>query len=122
MKRSRATQVAPCLTLALVTGCCLFTQGIKTFQDMTPKEKALWLMSVYNKEYVEYEAATQDPTSLTEDQKETLRLKKKALQTAWPLIRAYTSMVNSGVASEETERNALKAVEALLGIGGDPNA
>ena len=121
--RAKVRSVFPVAALAvlvtgMVAGCAWLSSAVKTFEDMTPKERSLWMMSVYNKQYAEYEAAVADTSSLTEGQRVVLRLKKKALVKAWPLIKAYNAMLQTGVFSEETQAKAFEAIETLLGIGG----
>ena len=110
------------LTIALVclllTSCAWFSKQVQDFKDMTPKEKSLWMMSIYNKVYAEYQAKAVTPENLSEADKEVMRMTKKALQKAWPLIKAYNSSVNSGVTSEAAEAAALAATNDLLSVGG----
>jgi hypothetical protein len=115
-QRSPPAAVAFVLLLTL-TGCYLFEKIAQSWEDMTPKEKATWLMAAYNREYDRYLAQAANPAGLSEDMKTVLRAKKQAMIVAWPLVRAYVEMVDQGVVSVQTEEAALKAIEALLGIG-----
>jgi hypothetical protein len=124
LKHSGKVSVS-CATAALILflaahGCSLFQQGAKEFKEMTPKERSLWLMSVYNQEYELYKAKAAEPDKLTEEDKKILRLKKTAMLQAWPVLKAYNSMIRSGVWTEELEQKALDAVTKLIGIGGGP--
>lgn len=114
----RLSNVAVLSVLALAVGCSLFSTAVKTFEDMTPKERSLWMMSIYNKEYAEYEATVATRTPLPVEVQKVLRAKKAALVRAWPLIKAYNAMIQTGLLSEETEAAAFSAIETLLGIGG----
>ena len=121
--RKKIASVFPVAALAvviigMVAGCAWLSSAVKTFEDMTPKERSLWMMSVYNKQYAEYEAAVSVRTPLPEEVRVVLRAKKAALVRAWPLIKAYNAMLQTGVFSEETQAKAFSAIEILLGIGG----
>ena len=61
----------------------------------TPKEKAVWMMGIYNRQFDDYQAMVARP-DLTEAQKEVLRQKKKILVEAKPLITAYDGYVQQG--------------------------
>lgn len=96
----------------LLSGC----PAIQTWENLTPKAKATWLMSVYNKEFSDYVAQAAQPDQLTEAQKAVLKAKKIVLRKAWPLIKFYSAMVSNGVASSDAERAALEAVRELIAV------
>ena len=96
------------IVLILLCSCSLIGNG-KSIDSMTPKEKALWMFTVYNAEYADYMTTTgyiwddvekewkkQKSPVLTEDQKKILRSKKEALSAVYPLIKIYDSAVNKG--------------------------
>jgi len=83
------------------------------FSDLTAKQKALWMMAVYNREAQDYKlkATFED---LTEPEKEIMREKKKILEKAWPLIDAYDKLVvGVGVSDKEKEDEILKLLTQL---------
>jgi hypothetical protein len=123
MKTGRKAILLPVVVALALGGCALFQSTVKAFEDMTPKERATWFMAVYNQEYNAYKAKAVVPEDLTELQRKIMRLKKKAMQIAWPVIKSYTSMVNSGGYSAKTEMAALDAIRALTAIvEGGPDA
>lgn len=106
------------LVCLLLASCAWFQERVKEFQDMSPKEKSLWMMSIYNSTYAAYEAKAADPESLTEADKEVMRATKAVLKKAWPLIKSYNSMVNSGVTDSATVAAAFVVTQELLRLGG----
>lgn len=76
------------------------------------------MMSIYNSTYAAYEAKAADPESLTEADKEVMRATKAVLKKAWPLIKSYNSMVNSGVTDSATVAAAFVVTQELLRLGG----
>lgn len=109
------TTVLVCL---LLSSCAWFQEQVKEFQDMGPKEKALWMMSVYNQTYAAYQAKVAAPDELTDADKEVMRATKTVLKKAWPLIKSYNSMVNSGVTDSATVAAAFAVTQELLRLGG----
>lgn len=98
------------MTVALV-GCQ--TDNIKTFDEMSAKEKATFMMSMYNKQYSNYQTQAAKP-ELTEAEREILRKKKKILSEVYPLIELYMSYVDSGaVPSTETEQKIINYLDQL---------
>lgn len=81
----------------------------KSYQEMTPKERGTWMLSMYNSQYEDYMMTTGytknfqgewEKTSspeLTESQKEVLRDKKKLLTEVYPAIKVYVGYAESGV-------------------------
>ena len=98
--------------LVLLSGC----PALQVWEDMTPKAKALWLMSTYDREFEDYVRQASEPEKLTEAQKIVMRAKKAALKKAWPLIKLYSTMVTGGVPSANVERQALDAVRDLVSV------
>jgi len=69
----------------------------------TPKEKAVWMMGIYNRQFDDYQSMVGRP-DLTDAQKQILGQKKKTLVEAKPLIAAYDGYVQQGsVPSPELE-------------------
>jgi hypothetical protein len=98
------------MSIALI-GCP--TNNIKTFDEMSAKEKATFMMSMYNKQYSNYQTQAAKP-ELTEAEREILRKKKKILSEVYPLIELYMSYVDSGaVPSTETEQKIINYLDQL---------
>lgn len=108
--------VAMLICSLLLSSCSIFKGAVKTFEDMSPKQKATWMMAVYNSEYDAYVARV-EAGGLVEEDRQILRLKKQAMTVAWPLIRTYVSMIESGVLDADAESRAYEALKAVLGIG-----
>ena len=81
------------LSVMFVVSCA---HGVKTLDEMTPMEKAVWMLSVYNAQYEDYkfQAARVD---LDEERKAVLRVKKKILTEVYPLISVYSGYAGSGI-------------------------
>ena len=119
-ERGHAPQPGMYIALAfafVMASCCIF-KGVTAYEDMTPKQKAVWMMSVYNAQYADYQAKAAHPETLTEDQVRILRVKKDALKVAWPLIKTFNVLVDTGAPSGVVESRALEAVMAILEIAG----
>ena len=107
-----------CFTLVLVIafGCIPQAgkgQGIKLLSEMEPKEKATWMLSVYNSQAKDYKRMVQRP-DLTNDQKAMLRNKKDIAKKLWPLINTYRTYVNSGaVPTREVEDQIVGLINDL---------
>jgi disulfide oxidoreductase YuzD len=75
--------------LALVAACAT--------APATAKEKAVWMMGIYNRQFDDYQVMVARP-DLTDAQKEILRQKKKVLVELKPLIAAYDGYVQQDAA------------------------
>lgn len=83
---------------------------------MTPKEKSIWMLSVYNSQYEDYKVQA-IRTDLTEAQKEILRKKKEILTKVYPMISIYTGYASNGVIPEkELETTIVSNLETLLSM------
>ena len=100
----------PFIILGLVAACA---PGQKSLNQMSPKEKAAWMMGTYNAQYDDYLAmATQ--SGLTDAQKEVLKAKKKILQEVWDPIKLYAFYVDQGgVPSPELEAQIMVGLNKL---------
>lgn len=87
--------------------------GVKPLSEMTPKEKATWMMGVYNAQAADYKAMVVR-TDLTDDQKVVLRQKKEIAVQVWPLINTYRTYVNAGaVPTREVEDQIIALINDL---------
>lgn len=76
---------------------------------MNPKERAVWMMSIYNSQFNDYMMTTgytkdvegkwvkASEPELTDEQKDILRDKKRLLTEVYPAIKMYTGYAESGV-------------------------
>lgn len=131
------------LVLVLVLVAFVFVgcqNNIKTPDEMTPKEKAAFFLSMYNKQFDGYLDTIIDPAlpfaerealkesikdgavlpadkmnpNLTNEQKDILRTKKEIMTEVYPLISLYTSYAESGsVPSAETETQIISLLDRL---------
>ena len=112
MRRLQVSLVLVVAVLFLI-GC---PQGMKSLDEMTPQEKAVWMLSVYNAQYDDYLFQVDKP-DLTEDDKKILREKKEILKEVYPLIELYTGYVDSGVIPTlETETLIMQNIDRLLSM------
>lgn len=100
--------------LILVFGLGCATLGVKPWGERTPKEKALVFLQAFNAQFADTMAMAKNP-SLTETQKEIVRVKKIALKEIKPLIEAYDAIVVAGgVPSMELEQKILDYINRLV--------
>lgn len=111
---SKMSIVALLLSFGLIANCTMDVP-LKTIDEMSPKQKAAFMMSVYNSEYDNYlYVSTRD--NLTEDQKVILRKKKAALTKVYPLIESYSDYIAAGALPSEAKEKAI--INLLDEIGG----
>lgn len=116
----RSLMIVVFITLALalaVSFSCIPQAGkgqaIKPLSEMTPKEKAIWMMSVYSAQAEDYKRMVKRP-DLTNDQKAILRNKKDVAKKLWPLINTYRTYVNAGaVPTQEVEAEIIDLINDL---------
>ena len=95
---------------------CASIEGMKTFDEMNPKERATWMMGVYNSQADDYKKMVRRP-DLTNSQKEVLRLKKGMLERLWPMINTYTVYVDNGaLPTREVEEGILQIINDMTAI------
>ena len=83
---------------------------------MTPKEKAVWMMDLYNGQFNDYKIQAAKP-DLTEEQKVILRKKKEILTEVYPLIKLYVGYADSGVLPPaDTEAVIMRLTNELLSL------
>jgi hypothetical protein len=98
------------VSIFLLAACA---PGQKPISQMSPKEKAAWMMGTYNAQYDDYLAMATQP-GLTDAQKEVLKAKKKILQEVWDPIKLYAFYVDQGgVPSPELEAQIMVGLNKL---------
>jgi hypothetical protein len=101
--------------LAIVMGGCA-AMGGKSYTEMTPKERATQIMSIYNSQYELYLREAKIP-DMTEEKKEVLREKKKLMQELYPYIGMYNNYAEQGVpAPTDVEMAVMSIMDKLLGL------
>lgn len=88
-KRSLIVLVA---VMVLAMTACTQNLNIKPIDQMTPKEKSLAAMRIYNQQVDSYKAKLAMP-NLSAAEKKVLSVEYKAFQTTWPIIKAYDDFV-----------------------------
>jgi hypothetical protein len=100
-----------------VMGCAGMQAPQQSFEDMTPKQKATWMMGVYNAQFDDYKLKVALP-NLTNDEKAVLRAKREILTQVYPLIQAYDMTQASGgtptVTAERQVTSMLNQLEQLI--------
>jgi len=113
------------IKLLILIFVCMFTvscglmgmkKDIKSWADMTTKEKASFLMSTYNKQFDSY-MQLYNKADRTAADNEYLRSKKKAMEEVYPYIDQYAEYAETGtIASALVEQAALEAVNKLINM------
>ena len=107
---------APIVLMIFFLGCAV-TEVTKTFKELTPMERATWLMGTYNSEYAAYLDDARR-TDLSNDEKVELRKRKLTMRIISPMLRSYAVAVKSGVLDEILEKNVYDKTLHLLLLGG----
>lgn len=106
MKKNYSFLVMFLIVIFVLTGC--ISSGSKGISEMTPTEKSVWMVGLYNSQYTDYMITTgyarnidgqwvkQTTPELSEDTRKTLRNKKNIMIQVQPLIRLYVGGVNAG--------------------------
>ena len=89
------------LCVLVFTACGTTSTGI-----VNTKSQAIVFMDTYNTQYDDTMSIMSNPDS-TEAQKELGRQKKALLTKAWPLIKTYITVTDSGGTPTEQETKAL---------------
>lgn len=102
------------IAIVFLIGCP--QQGLKPLNEMSPQEKATWMLSIYSAQYDDYKLQVVKP-DLTDDQKNILREKKKILLEVDPLIDQYTGYVDTGILpTMEIETLIINNLDRLLSL------
>lgn len=117
----RKTRVL-CLIIAvfvLLAGCGYFGQTTTptTTSPLSKEKKFIQsAKSFYVSQYKDYEAMTVDPSLLTEEQKQILRIKREVLIQLKPMIDTYAALVDSGQTPTLEQEQAI--IQLLNKLGG----
>ena len=118
------------LTLFMLQACvALNGEKMKTWSEMTPKEKVTMSYGTYNSQFTSYMTETgwmmningkwEKITTpvLSEEQKNMLRKKKAILVKMWPMIKIYDSMtLGKAPYSAKTEADLYNLIEDIAGL------
>jgi len=114
MKNLFKSSLVLTIVVLFLIGCP--TGGLKSLDEMTPQEKATWMLSIYNSQYDDYlrQASRVD---LSDDERVILREKKKILMEVEPLIGLYVGYVDTGaLPAVETETLIMQNIDRLLSM------
>ena len=108
------------VVIALVfmfVGCATMgAKDVRPWTELTPKEKATFLMDLYGKQYDSYLQLYKKPNK-TEAEKEVLRQKYDWITKVYPYIDVYAGYAENGVlAPAETEALMIQLINEALGI------
>jgi hypothetical protein len=76
----------------LMAYACTQNLNIKPVADMTPKEKSLVAMRIYNSQVDSYKAKMALP-NLSAAEKKVLQIEYATFERTWPVIKAYDDYV-----------------------------
>ena len=96
-RRTRLMVVALLLTWTMITALCVLSSScanmqLKPVQEMTPKEKSLAAIKIYNGLVESYKAKLGLP-NLSAAEKKVLNYEYATIQKTWPAIKAYDDFV-----------------------------
>jgi hypothetical protein len=116
MNRKRI--VALGILVLFIAGCASLSFNAKPWAKQTPKERANFMLGIYNAQYDDTMRMATDPTS-TDAQKSIVVKKKAVLKKIRPLLSAYLLYVDQGMApSADDEAMLLNLINQLATIGG----
>lgn len=116
MRKARAISLIIAVLFLFVA--CATTTGTNSPTSPLSKEKKFInsAKSFYVSQYKDYEFMTADPSKLTEEQKQILRVKYDVLNQVKPLLDAYSAMVDTGQTPSFEQEQAI--TQLLNKIGG----
>lgn len=100
------TQIAYIIVIWTIITCMFIMAGcaqninIKPVAEMTPKEKSLAAMKIYNAQVDAYKAKLALP-DLSAAEKKVLRVELATFEKTWPVIKAYDDYVQGLTTSVE---------------------
>ena len=114
----RKRSVLLILAAVLIAGCTTMSVNAKPWAQQTPKERANFILGVYNAQYDDTMRMATDPLS-TPAQKAIVVKKKSVLKQIQPILSLYIQAVDQGMSvSPEDEAALLALINQLAAIGG----
>ncbi len=115
---NRKRLVALGVLVLFLAGCATLSVNAKPWAQQTPKERANFMLGIYNAQYDDTLRMATDPLS-TPAQKSMVVKKKAVLAQIRPLLTAYLVMVDAGMKPTPEDETALLAlINQLATIGG----
>lgn len=112
--RKRFT-IVPLILCVLFLLACTQNLVVKSYYDMTPKEKLTYIYQIYNVQHEDYVSMSK-LTTLTEGQKQIMRKKKPILENLQKLIPIYDSAVVQGTPSASKEKEIYDLLNSLQSL------
>lgn len=93
------------MAMVLMSGCAL----ISRIAEMSPKHKALWMMSTFNAEWIEFQqqGAYYFHPETTDADRLMMRWKLALLQKVYPLIEEYAERAEHGLEADLNLENLI---------------
>jgi hypothetical protein len=90
-------------------------QTLKTPDQMSPKERATFALTLYNNAFANYNAQfVVTPKPMSDEIKNYFQAYKKVMEAAWPIVSTYSALVNvGGTPTPEQEQQILKLIYQL---------
>ena len=90
-------------------------QNVKTPDQMTPKERGAFVLTLYNNAFANYNTQfATTPKPMSSSTAEYFRAYKKVMEATWPPISAYAAIVNiGGTPTPEQEQEIIKLIYQL---------
>lgn len=106
------------VVLVFLSGCAwLFPTGTKPYEQMTAKEKSVYFMSIYNKQFDDTMSMATTP-DLPDTAKQVVKVKKELLTKVKPLIGAYDLLVaGGGIPTAQQEADIIALINQLATAG-----
>ena len=114
MKRLYSTSFIVILIAVFLMGCALFGENVKPWKDKSPKEKYIYMSSIYIAQYNDYMDVF-NAGEMTEEKRSVLKRKKEALQAAEAALDAYEEFIRTGqIPTMAIEKKAIDAINKLI--------
>ena len=119
MRNRKVLQILFLLVLvAGLAGCATMSVNARPWAQQTPKERANFILGVYNAQYDDTMRMATDPLA-SPAQKAIVVKKKSVLKQIQPILSLYIQAVDQGMSvSPEDEAALLALINQLAAIGG----
>ena len=107
------------LSLLLIIGLLAGCAGLaKTPDQMTSKERATYVMTLYNNAYTNYNAQySATPRPFSKEMAIYFQGYKRVMESAWPIISVYASVAQTnGTPTQEQEQAIISLIYQLQSI------
>ena len=109
-----AVIIAFAAVIQISFSCATMMEAQKPFQELTPKEKAVYLLSMYNKQYDEY-LVLYKKGDHTKEEKLILQKKYELLKELHPYIGVYLTYSETGeMPNDLVEQKLIDLIHKLL--------